>query len=143
MMIIVVDYNTEYSSELIGWLRERGIGFEFGFRDAAPPAPPSPPEGGGVRMATLSEILESATLCFGVTVEDMVGRSKREDVLFARHAFCLAARMLTPATVVAIGTVLNRDHATVLHSCKVADALIETGYGDFKSRFEKLKSMLL
>ena len=136
-MIIAVDFNTEYSTELIRWLSERGIAFDF--RDAVPPAPS--PEG-IVQALTLSEILECAAVCFGVEVDDIISKTRRQNCTFARHAYCLAAVELMKESSVKIGRKIDRHHASVLNSVKASRNMIATGYGDFEIRYECLKVLL-
>jgi len=90
----------------------------------------------------LHNILRMASEFFSVSVEDVRGRKRRRNIIFARHAYCLAARTFTGKSTIAIGRVIGRHHATVLNSIEAASNMIDTGFGDFKNKFEYLKEAL-
>lgn len=101
--------------------------------------PPVLPKNGS---ASLLDILEMAAVAFSVPVEDLMNRNRRQACVFARHAFCLAARTSTGKSTLKIGRVISRNHATVLNSLKAANLMIETNYRDFTRNFEKIKESL-
>jgi len=79
---------------------------------------------------------------FGVTIEDIISKTREQSVVFARHAFCLMVRKFTRLPLREIGELLGgRDHATILHSVKTATNLIE--YDDqFKQMYDEALSLL-
>jgi chromosomal replication initiation ATPase DnaA len=51
-------------------------------------------------------------------------RSKKTNVLFARQALCWILRNEFKLSHKAIGTLLNRDHSTIIYTCNLVDDLI-------------------
>jgi chromosomal replication initiation ATPase DnaA len=100
--------------------------------------PPLPTEG----ELSLYNILEMAAVAYGVDMNEVTQKNRRTECVFARHAYCMMARKLTTKPLTAIGRIINRDHATVIHSCRIAEVLIETRYGDFPQKYEYLKELL-
>tara|TARA_R100001510_G_C7491292_1_gene98992 strand:+ start:77 stop:499 length:423 start_codon:yes stop_codon:yes gene_type:complete len=86
--------------------------------------------------------LNSCSDSFGVTSEEIISRTREQNVVFARHAFCLMVRKFTRLPLREIGELIGgRDHATVLHSVKTAENLIE--YDDqFKQMYDEALSLL-
>ncbi len=69
------------------------------------------------------------TVCdyFKIPIEDIQSRSRKRDVVQARHLAMYFAKMHTKASLKSIGDQIgNRDHATVLHACKTVTNLSET-----------------
>ena len=84
------------------------------------------------RAVTLEDIYDFTARTFGLTREEMGGRSRKQPIVRARHAFCLAARKLTDTPLTGIGAAIGRDHTTVMHSVKQAEILAEADavFGD-------------
>jgi chromosomal replication initiation ATPase DnaA len=101
-----------------------------------------PSKGGETPYEGLDVILGRAAQCFGVSVADIVSRTRKLDITLARHAYCLAAMTLTGATLVRIGGEINRHHASVINSVKSSRNMINTGFGDFEKKFKQLKEIL-
>jgi len=53
-----------------------------------------------------------------ISVEDLEGRSRREEIVEARNEAICRCRQETTAGLSAIGRFFNRSHATVIHSLK-------------------------
>lgn len=71
----------------------------------------------------------------------LLGRSRKQDVVFARH---LAAKLLRESgnSLKQVAMVLRRkNHTTIINSEKQADALLETDK-DFLTKYNKIKSTL-
>ncbi|MEM1380513.1 MAG: DnaA/Hda family protein [Pseudomonadota bacterium] len=75
---------------------------------------------------TPESILSFTTDLFDVSREELGGRSRKQNIVRARHAFCFAVRKLTDTPLKSIGAVINRDHTTVMHSVRTAEILAET-----------------
>tara|TARA_B100001057_G_C22442506_1_gene791780 strand:- start:8 stop:439 length:432 start_codon:yes stop_codon:yes gene_type:complete len=59
-------------------------------------------------------------------IDDLCAASRKQKYVFARHTYCALVRNLTKLSSSRIGESINRDHATVLHSCKVHSQLMQT-----------------
>ena len=84
------------------------------------------------RAVTIEDIFEYTARTFGLTRDEIAGRARKQPIVRARHAFCLAARKLTDTPLTGIGAMVNRDHTTVMHSIKAAEILAEADavFGD-------------
>jgi len=71
------------------------------------------------------EILEAASAFYGVSQDDLVERSRKKEVVRARHVAMYLCRRLTSMTLSSIGLrFAGRDHSTVSHACqKIKDLL--------------------
>jgi chromosomal replication initiator protein len=78
---------------------------------------------------SLSEIISTVAYHFGVSEEDLLGRSRRKEIANARQMVMFLAREETDASLPQIGQVLGgRDHTTVLHgSEKIASQIEQDG----------------
>jgi chromosomal replication initiator protein len=63
-------------------------------------------------------ILETAASRFGVTVEDLKGKSREARIVNARHVAMSLMRVFFECSFADIGKVFNRGHATVMNACK-------------------------
>lgn len=70
-------------------------------------------------------ILNAVTAFYSVSREDMVGRSRRQELVHARHVAMYFFRKMTSHSLAAIGLrFAGRDHSTVSHACqKIQDRL--------------------
>lgn len=76
------------------------------------------------RSATLEEALAAAAAAFGLTVEEIKGRTQPQRIARGRHAFVYVARTSMSESYPRIGRVLGRDHTTAMSSMQRAEALI-------------------
>ncbi|MDK7675180.1 chromosomal replication initiator protein DnaA [Weeksella virosa] len=84
------------------------------------------------------------TVCdyFKIPIEDIQSRSRKRDVVQARHLAMYFAKIHTKASLKSIGDKIgNRDHATVLHACKTVTNLSETDK-IFKRYIEEINKKL-
>ena len=58
---------------------------------------------------------------YNITPEEITGKGKTRNVSDARQMAIFLTRKLTGLTLEKIGTILNRDHSTVLHSIKMME----------------------
>lgn len=63
----------------------------------------------------------------GVNVADVVSSSRKAELVLCRQLFCKAAKELyyPSLTTIEIGNIINRDHASVVHSVKVISSDME------------------
>lgn len=65
---------------------------------------------------------------YGVTVELMRGRSRKREVVVSRHIFMyLMRKRKENFSLASIGNHLGKDHATVLHGCRMVNNMLDTG----------------
>lgn len=76
------------------------------------------------RPATLDEALAAAAAAFGLTVEEIKGRTQPQRIARGRHAFVYVARTSMSESYPRIGRALGRDHTTAMSSMQRAEALI-------------------
>lgn len=71
------------------------------------------------------DVLNAVTAYYDVTHDDLVGRSRRKDVVHPRHIAMYLCRELISLSLSAVGLRFGgRDHSTVSHACeKVSDRL--------------------
>ena len=51
-----------------------------------------------------------------VTVEDILSRSRKTEYVIARHMYCSILKKYYGYTLKKIGSIINRDHTSVIHS---------------------------
>lgn len=81
----------------------------------------------------------------GVTVEDIMSRTRLREFVDARQLYCYIMREKFGLSLSKIGKTINRDHATAIHSVKThknkCDVMRE--YRDLTHRaFEKISELL-
>ena len=92
----------------------------------------------------LSAILSDVCMAAGVSVEDVRGESRVGKILRARQMYCYVTRKqeLTPGVsqwyLREIGSVINRDHSTVIHSCEVVENMLKTKHKEYEKVINKL-----
>lgn len=74
-------------------------------------------------MNTFEIINNQVSEIFEVSVEDIVGKSRKRHVILARYAAMYIARDLTNCILSKIGIEYNRDHSTVISALKHAGYL--------------------
>ena len=67
-------------------------------------------------MTDLSFILQEVSERTGISVEEIKGRSRKREIVMARHAFCYIARKGGMFTFKQIGNYIGRDHSTAFNS---------------------------
>ncbi len=71
-------------------------------------------------------IVEKIAAYYNLTVEDILGKGKTKNIANARQIAIYLMRKLTGLTLAEIGSALNRDHSTVLHSIRKIEDSITT-----------------
>ncbi len=75
---------------------------------------------------TIDAVLRAAAQAFGVTTEDIVGPSRKQELVTPRHAAMFLCRELTPFPLAAIGKAFGgRNHATIVHGCNRIRTLLD------------------
>jgi chromosomal replication initiator protein len=90
------------------------------------------------RTATLDEALSAAAAAFGISMEEMKGRTQPQRIARARHAFVYVARTSMYESYPRIGRALGRDHTTAMSSMERAEALISRDK-DFAARVQSIR----
>ncbi|MFK7843675.1 MAG: chromosomal replication initiator protein DnaA [Rhodothermales bacterium] len=83
---------------------------------------------GSVRnQVTMDEIIEIVSESFGTPSEYIVGKSRKREIVIARHAAMYLAKEFTHRSLKSIGLhFAGRDHSTVIHAVKAVADRIET-----------------
>lgn len=84
----------------------------------------------------VSDIIREAGSIFYVQPIKLKTECRERPVLLARNALCRALKT-RGSTYMQIGRWLNKDHSTIIHSVKNADALMETD-PDYYEKIGKL-----
>lgn len=71
-------------------------------------------------------IVEKIAAYYNLSVEDILGKGKTKNIANARQTAIYLMRKLTGLTLAEIGSALNRDHSTVLHSIRKIEESIAT-----------------
>jgi chromosomal replication initiator protein len=77
---------------------------------------------------------------FCVTKEQIVNYSRKKDIVHARHFFCYFARTKTKRSLEEIGSVIKRDHSSVIHANKKITNLLM--YDDIKETEECINYLI-
>lgn len=84
---------------------------------------------GGPQHPSADAVLTAVARHFGVTMDALLGKSRNQQIAWARQVAMYLLREETDASLFAIGRHLGgRDHTTIMHGCaRVAKALAEDG----------------
>ena len=93
------------------------------------------------RNPSINSIVNSIVKETGIEFSKIQSRTRKRDILYARHLFCFFARKRTEMSYDAIGGIINRNHATVLHSVKLVEDLM-TYDRDFKEIVPKIENLI-
>ena len=78
------------------------------------------------RSYTPEYIVEKTAAFYDLSPEDILGKGKTKSIAAARQMATYLMRKLTTLTLEEIGSVLNRDHSTILHSIRKIEDSINT-----------------
>ncbi len=87
----------------------------------------------------LFNIINKVSSYFMVTIDQMRGKRRKRHIVEARQIYCKIAKDTTKYTLQRIADVIVKDHATVLHSVRICNNLIETNK-DFKNKYYECKN---
>lgn len=71
----------------------------------------------------LNTVLYMVCTYYGLEPDDVKGKSRERHLVIARQVYCHLARKYTRSTFKQIGSIINRDHATVIHSNNLTKVL--------------------
>lgn len=79
-----------------------------------------------LRRPSRIEIVKAVAIVTDVPVQDIVGRSRRRRLVWARHLACYIGSVLHGYSTPQMGLRLDRDHTTVMHGARrIADAILD------------------
>jgi chromosomal replication initiator protein len=79
------------------------------------------------RTPSASEIRDTVAEAYGMTVEQLIGKSRKRPIVDARHVSMHFCKQLTSLSLEAIGRRFGgRDHSTVIHACRAVQARLDT-----------------
>lgn len=82
------------------------------------------PEPAPVPIAVIEvviRVIEEVSDHYGVSPEDILGRSKKRRIVDARHAAMFVARTVTGLSFPVLGRAFDRDHTTVLSAVRAVE----------------------
>lgn len=82
----------------------------------------------------IAKIQKAIAEYYDVTVESLKSKKRTANITYARQVAMYLCKMTTEETIERIGLEFNRDHATVIHSCKVI--------GDEYNKNEELRNQI-
>ncbi len=71
---------------------------------------------------TVDKILTNVSRHYSVSVEDLKGKKRTQNLAMARHISAYIIRTMTEMSLPAIGKVFNRDHTTIINSLEKVEA---------------------
>jgi hypothetical protein len=97
----------------------------------------------GMNVDSPEGVLTEVCRLTGTDPDIIKSKSRRLDVVIVRQVYCYTARELTGASMKEIGEVINRDHATVIYSCKrVKEEGIESNDWAIMPVYEKVNKTM-
>lgn len=85
------------------------------------------------------KILLAVSYAHGITVDDIIGKSRQKNMVYARQHACYVMRQTTKKSYPEIASRMSRDHATVLYSCRTWERIKPR----FKTQVEIVNSILI
>jgi len=73
------------------------------------------------RKPKSNEILATVADYFNINAKDIMGRRHARTITYPRQIVCYLIRKHREDSLTQIGRWLNRDHTTILHSCRVIE----------------------
>ena len=79
-------------------------------------------------MTTYEQIKQIVCIGEGIPLDSMAlsSKSRKRELVFARQVIIFFMKELTKESLAKIGSYLGKDHATVIHSCRTINDLVET-----------------
>jgi chromosomal replication initiation ATPase DnaA len=84
-----------------------------------------------ISSGTITDKLESICKANDITIEQIKSPSRKFLLVAVRQSFCLRAKKKTTLSLNQIGSLIDRNHATVIHSIKMAKSRKENVEKDF------------
>ena len=76
------------------------------------------------RQSLCSEIIDKVCAYYGVSTEEVIGRSRFKEIVMARHMAIYIIRNKVKLKLKATGMLFNRDHTTVIHAIQNINNLL-------------------
>ncbi len=94
------------------------------------------------REVNVPYIKKKVSAYFDLTEDDLVAKTRRREIVQARQVAMYFSREITKTSLASIGAQIgNKDHATVLHSCRAVENLMDTDK-KFRSMVGELRAIL-
>ncbi len=93
------------------------------------------------KQVTAELIMQTVCEYYGVTLNDLVGPTRKREITVPRQIAIFLTREMTGMSLPQIGSVFGgRDHTTVMHSCKTVEAALNqnTGTKDIVDHIKRL-----
>ena len=91
---------------------------------------------------SLEQITSEVSKTYNVSNKQLVGKTRKMEVVQARHISMFLCREMTSCSLLSIGSYFgNRDHSTVIHACKVIEDKI-TNDNSFANDIKNIKNQL-
>ncbi len=82
------------------------------------------------KQVTAELIMQTVSEYYGVTLNDMVGPTRKREITVPRQIAIYLTREMTGMSLPQIGSVFGgRDHTTVMHSCKTVETALKNNSG--------------
>ncbi|MBR1742768.1 MAG: chromosomal replication initiator protein DnaA [Lachnospiraceae bacterium] len=95
------------------------------------------------RQITIDYILEMVADHFNIPINDILSKSRKGDIVYARHICMYLCRSLTGNSLVEIGNKIgNRDHSTVLHSVDTIEGQLKNNDPETITNIDVLKKKI-
>lgn len=69
----------------------------------------------------INDIIANAAMAGGVSVEEILSRSRRSEVVFPRHLAMSEVRRIFGLPTKVVGQIFDRNHATIIYACAVVE----------------------
>jgi chromosomal replication initiation ATPase DnaA len=94
------------------------------------------------REYTVDQILEKVCNFYGLKADALQTKTRKREIVQARQVAMYFSKNFTNSSLSAIGSLIGqRDHATVLHACKIVKNMRETNT-DFKHQLKEIEGLI-
>ena len=95
-----------------------------------------------IRVNTVEKIRDAVCEYFSLSIDAISTKSRKREVVQARQIAMYLSKQLTKSSLASIGnTIGQRDHATVLHACKIVNDLMDCDK-NFRSSVREIEEKL-
>lgn len=92
------------------------------------------------KQVSVDTIVNTVCSHYGVTQQDLFSRTRKSNVVRARQVAMYLSKQMTELSTAKIGTLVgNKDHATVIHACKIVAGQLEIDKA-FQKEMAELKN---
>ena len=78
------------------------------------------------KKITIDDIQKVVAEEYGITIEDLRSKQRKERLVFPRHIAIYLAHELTDLSWTDIGNAFNKDHSTTIHACEKIKSMVST-----------------